>query len=118
MPRHRRAAEPDGPTRTDEAGEGLSSSADTRPTRRAGRRAGGAAARRRRAPTDDDALAAALEQPVDPVHDALDALAQRYTADGRGIDLRRVGDGWRFYTRDPYAPYVERLAARRPARAG
>ena len=29
--------------------------------------------------------------------------------DGRGIDLRRVGGGWRFYTRDTYAPYVERL---------
>ena len=36
-------------------------------------------------------------------------MAQRYAAEGRGIDLRRVGDGWRFYTRDTYAPFVERL---------
>src|SRR4051794_41944727 len=28
---------------------------------------------------------------------------------GRGIDLRRTGGGWRFYTRDRYAPYVERM---------
>jgi segregation and condensation protein B len=61
------------------------------------------------APTDDDALAAALDQPVDRVRAALAGLAQRYTADGRGIDLRRVGEGWRLYTRDAYAPFVERL---------
>jgi len=61
------------------------------------------------APTEDDALAAALDQPVARVRAALLGLAQRYAADGRGIDLRRVGEGWRFYTRDTYAPYVERL---------
>ena len=32
-----------------------------------------------------------------------------YAAAGRGIDLRHVGAGWRFYTRDRYAPYVERM---------
>ena len=61
------------------------------------------------APTEDDALAAALDQPVARVRATLTAMAQRYAADGRGIDLRRVGDGWRFYTRDTYAPFVERL---------
>ena len=61
------------------------------------------------APTEDDALAVALDQPVARVRDALTVLAQRYTADGRGIDLRRVGEGWRFYTRDTYAPFVEKL---------
>ena len=61
------------------------------------------------APTEDDALAAALDQPVARVRAALTAMAQRYTADGRGIDLRRVGEGWRFYTRDTYAPFVEKL---------
>jgi segregation and condensation protein B len=61
------------------------------------------------APTEDDALAAALEQPVARVRAALTTMAQRYAADGRGIDLRRVGEGWRFYTRDTYAPYVEKL---------
>ena len=61
------------------------------------------------APTEDDALAVALDQPVARVRAALTAMAQRYAADGRGIDLRRVGEGWRFYTRDTYAPFVEKL---------
>jgi segregation and condensation protein B len=61
------------------------------------------------APTEDDALASALVEPVARVRSALTVLAQRYTAEGRGIDLRRVGEGWRFYTRDTYAPFVQRL---------
>jgi segregation and condensation protein B len=36
-------------------------------------------------------------------------MSARHTAEGRGIDLRRVGEGWRFYTRDAYSPFVERL---------
>jgi segregation and condensation protein B len=61
------------------------------------------------APTDEESLAAALDQPVDRVREALRRLSQGYADTGRGIDLRRVGEGWRFYTRDTYAPYVERL---------
>ena len=61
------------------------------------------------APTDDETLAAALDQPVARVRAALARLADSYAAAGRGIDLRHVGGGWRFYTRDAYAPYVERL---------
>lgn len=40
---------------------------------------------------------------------ALVEMAADYTARGSGIDLRFAGDGWRFYTRAEYAPYVERL---------
>ena len=36
-------------------------------------------------------------------------MAGVYTETGRGIDLRHVGGGWRFYTRDVHAPYVERM---------
>lgn len=61
------------------------------------------------APTEADALALAVAQPVARVRVALSRLAQGYTAAARGIDLRHVGGGWRFYTRDAYAPYVERL---------
>jgi segregation and condensation protein B len=61
------------------------------------------------APTEDEVLAQALDQPVARVRDALQRLSARYIAEGRGIDLRHVGAGWRFYTRDLYAPYVERL---------
>jgi segregation and condensation protein B len=60
-------------------------------------------------PTEDEALAAAVDQPLPRVRSALQRLAEAYTGAGRGIDLRRVGAGWRFYTRDTYAPYVERL---------
>jgi segregation and condensation protein B len=61
------------------------------------------------APTDEETLALAVAQPVARVRTALLRLAGSYAAGGRGIDLRHVGAGWRFYTRDAYAPYVERL---------
>jgi segregation and condensation protein B len=61
------------------------------------------------APTEDEALARALDQSPERVSTALRHLAERYAAERRGIDLRRVGEGWRFYTRDAYAPFVERL---------
>jgi segregation and condensation protein B len=43
------------------------------------------------------------------VAEHLRLLSNKYTDQDRGIDLRRAGGGWRFYTRDRYAPYVERL---------
>lgn len=61
------------------------------------------------APTPAEVLATALDEPVARVTAALDRLRSGYAAAGRGIDLRQVGDGWRFYTRDRYAPFVERL---------
>jgi segregation and condensation protein B len=61
------------------------------------------------APTDDETLALAVQQPVARVRAALQRLSVSYAEAGRGIDLRHVGAGWRFYTRDQYAPYVERL---------
>lgn len=60
-------------------------------------------------PVGEDALASALSQPVARVADALRRLRDGYAEFGRGIDLRRVADGWRMYTRDVYAPFVERL---------
>jgi segregation and condensation protein B len=61
------------------------------------------------APTEEESLAAALDQPIPRVRSALVRLSAAYAAQGRGIDLRKVGGGWRFYTRDAYAPFVERL---------
>lgn len=61
------------------------------------------------APTDEPTLAAALDQPVERVRPALHGLAAAYGTQARGLDLRRTGEGWRFYTRETYAPYVERL---------
>ncbi|MGI5131478.1 SMC-Scp complex subunit ScpB [Pseudonocardia sp. CA-107938] len=61
------------------------------------------------APTDDETLASALGEPVARVRSALRRMAGAYTEAGRGFDLRHVGGGWRFYTRDVHAPYVEKL---------
>ncbi|SDG42912.1 segregation and condensation protein B [Lentzea fradiae] len=60
-------------------------------------------------PIAEDQLSSALEQPVRRVKRALRTLSTRYTESGSGIDLRRAGDGWRFYTRDRFAPFVEKL---------
>ncbi|MDQ2707301.1 MAG: SMC-Scp complex subunit ScpB [Actinomycetota bacterium] len=60
-------------------------------------------------PADELSLAEAVEVPPERVARSLRLLSQRYQSAERGIELRRVGEGWRFYTRDRYAPYVERL---------
>ena len=52
-------------------------------------------------------LATAVGYPVSEVLEALEALAAEYADQGRGFDLRNVGGGWRFYTREAYAPVVE-----------
>ncbi|QCQ91248.1 SMC-Scp complex subunit ScpB [Rhodococcus sp. SGAir0479] len=54
-------------------------------------------------------LAAALGEPEARVATMLAAMSADLTARGSGIDLRFAGDGWRFYTRNEFAPYVERL---------
>jgi segregation and condensation protein B len=54
-------------------------------------------------------LARAVERPTGDVSAALGALAEEYTEQGRGFDLREVGGGWRYYTRIEAAPYVERF---------
>jgi segregation and condensation protein B len=60
-------------------------------------------------PAAEDMLASALDQPVTRVVEALHRLRDGYADGGRGIDLRQVAQGWRLYTRDLYAPFVERL---------
>jgi segregation and condensation protein B len=54
-------------------------------------------------------LAQVCERPTDEVERALVALAQEYTDQGRGFELRTVAGGWRLYTRPDCAPYVERF---------
>ncbi|MEU9237946.1 SMC-Scp complex subunit ScpB [Streptomyces shenzhenensis] len=60
-------------------------------------------------PATAEHLARLLERPRQTVTKALRALAEEYTAQGRGFELRFVAGGWRFYTRGEYAPAVERL---------
>ncbi|RJQ73036.1 SMC-Scp complex subunit ScpB [Pseudonocardiaceae bacterium YIM PH 21723] len=61
------------------------------------------------APIGEEPLASALDSTVDRVTGGLRRLSARYSGSGSGIDLRRMGEGWRMYTRDIYAPYVERF---------
>ncbi|MEV5958557.1 SMC-Scp complex subunit ScpB [Streptomyces sp. NPDC051987] len=60
-------------------------------------------------PATAEHLAKLLERPKQTITKALRALAEEYTAQGRGFELRFVAGGWRFYTRAAYAPAVERL---------
>ncbi len=58
-------------------------------------------------PLDVATMATAVGHPVDAVTAALAELAEEYTAQGRGFELRNVAGGWRFYTREEYAAVVE-----------
>ncbi|QIS24204.1 SMC-Scp complex subunit ScpB [Nocardia terpenica] len=61
------------------------------------------------APAPAELLASALGDDESRVERTLREMSAELTAKGSGIDLRFVGDGWRFYTRTEYAPYVERM---------
>lgn len=54
-------------------------------------------------------LAQVVERPTGEVEAALGALAEGYTEQGRGFELRQVAGGWRLYTRADCAPFVERF---------
>ncbi|KKZ71856.1 SMC-Scp complex subunit ScpB [Streptomyces showdoensis] len=58
-------------------------------------------------PATEAHLAKVLDRTPREVADALRELADEYTAQGRGFELRVVAGGWRFYTRAAYAPAVE-----------
>ncbi|MGH3422299.1 MAG: SMC-Scp complex subunit ScpB, partial [Streptosporangiaceae bacterium] len=60
-------------------------------------------------PVPEVLIAQVLELPRHVVAEGLRALAQEYTDDGRGFDLREIAGGWRFYTREDCAPLVERF---------
>lgn len=60
-------------------------------------------------PVTQASLATAIGYGANRVQAELIRLAQRYTDAGSGIELRQIGGGWRFYTRDRFAPVVERF---------
>ncbi|MGW3914263.1 SMC-Scp complex subunit ScpB [Streptomyces sp. NPDC005070] len=60
-------------------------------------------------PATEEHLAKILERPRRQVADALRALADEYTVQGRGFELRLIAGGWRFYSRPAYASAVERF---------
>ena len=60
-------------------------------------------------PVGADELATAVDEDRQRVHEMLTQMSQQLTESRSGMDLRYAGDGWRYYTRAEYAPYVERL---------
>lgn len=60
-------------------------------------------------PVTEEALAGAVVQPVERVTHVLRGMSASLTERASGIDLRRVGEGWRLFTRETYAPFVEKL---------
>ncbi len=60
-------------------------------------------------PLDELSLATAVGYPVGEVAEALAGLAAEYDEGGRGFELRNVAGGWRYYTREEFAPVVERF---------
>jgi len=60
-------------------------------------------------PLDEVNLATAVGYPVGEVATALAELAGEYDEAVRGFELRNVAGGWRYYTREEFAPVVERF---------
>lgn len=60
-------------------------------------------------PLDHLTLAQAVGHPPLEVQEALRQLADEYTAEGRGFELRSIAGGWRFFSREAFAPAVERF---------
>ncbi len=60
-------------------------------------------------PLDELTLAQAVGAPPADVRQALVQLSADYAQQGRGFDLRHVGNGWRYYTRQDYAPVVQQF---------
>jgi segregation and condensation protein B len=60
-------------------------------------------------PAGEELLAITLDQSVARVTEALHRMSAELADRNSGIDLHRAGDGWRFVTRDKYAPFVEKL---------
>ena len=60
-------------------------------------------------PVTEVVLAQVLEHPRHEVAEVLRELSASYDEQGRGFDLREVAGGWRLYTRDEFAPLVERF---------
>ncbi|MGZ8179427.1 SMC-Scp complex subunit ScpB [Williamsia sp. SKLECPSW1] len=60
-------------------------------------------------PVSVEALSSAIGEPQERIEATVTALAAEFTDRNSGIDLRYAGDGWRFYTRQEFAPYVEKL---------
>ncbi|MFE5642558.1 SMC-Scp complex subunit ScpB [Rhodococcus sp. NPDC056516] len=60
-------------------------------------------------PAEVNQLASVTGTAPERVEQRLTLMSAALTARGSGMDLRNAGDGWRLYTRQEFAPYVEKL---------
>ena len=59
-------------------------------------------------PVTEFELAQAVGVPESVIAETLAELEAFYTETGRGFELRQVGGGWRYYTREEYADLITR----------
>ena len=60
-------------------------------------------------PAEVNQLASVTGTAPERVEQRLTLMSAALTARGSGMDLRYAGDGWRLYSRQEFAPYVEKL---------
>ena len=63
-------------------------------------------------PVTEFELAQAVGVPESVVAETLTELVAFYAETGRGFELREVGGGWRYYTREEYADLITRYVLR------
>jgi len=61
-------------------------------------------------PVSEDALAETIDVPRPMIEECLAELVAFYDETGRGFELRQLGGGWRYYTREEHAGLVARYA--------
>jgi segregation and condensation protein B len=59
-------------------------------------------------PLTEDALAEAVDVPRPVIEESLAELVAFYDETGRGFELRQLGGGWRYYTREEHADLIAR----------
>ena len=59
-------------------------------------------------PLSEDTLAEAVDVPRSVIDECLAELVAFYDETGRGFELRQLGGGWRYYTREEHADLVAR----------
>jgi len=69
-------------------------------------------------PLSVSALAALFPEDAQPTADQLKEVFEQLDRDyeGRGVELRRVGKGYRFQSREKYSPWLRKLSEGRPPR--
>ncbi len=60
-------------------------------------------------PISADELSPIVDAPATQIDEILEAWSDTLTSKKSGLDVRHTPEGWRIYSRDLYAPYVEKV---------